>query len=276
MGEVYLGRITGAHGFERRVVIKVMRADRAANERYAMMFIDEACIAAQLQHPNIVQTLDFGVADGDVYLVTEYVAGCDLRSVVAARPPISYAHALRIVVELASGLAAAHDACDTSNAPLHIVHRDVTPSNVLLGIHGEVKLADFGIAKARSRSYETVSGTIKGKAPYMAPEQLRGEQVDRRADLYALGVLLYELTTGTRVTAGSTDLPDPRARRSEYPEELVAIVQRAVASDRDARYATAGELIDDLDVVMRTRGWSRSLASLGAYVRTLARVEAAA
>jgi serine/threonine-protein kinase len=278
MGEVYLGTVAGAHGFARRVVIKVIRADLVTSERYAMMFVDEACIAAQLSHPNIVQTLDFDVEDGEVFLVTEYVEGCDLRALLAPNAAPSYAHAVTIATELAGGLAAAHDACDATGASLQLIHRDVSPSNVLLGVHGEVKLTDFGVAKARSRSYHTVSGTIKGKAPYMSPEQLRGGSLDQRADLFALGVLLFELTTGTRLySAGSNamameailrgDVPDPRARRAGYPDALAAIVLRALAFDRDARYPSAHALIDDLDALMQAQRWSGSLAALGALIR---------
>ncbi|HVK87684.1 MAG TPA: serine/threonine-protein kinase [Kofleriaceae bacterium] len=280
MGEVYLGSIAGAHGFARRVVIKVISGDLVTNERYAMMFVDEARIAAQLHHPNIVQTLDFDVSDGGVFLVTEYVAGLDMRALLKARQPPSYALATTIIAELATGLAAAHDACDATGSPLQIVHRDVSPSNVLLGVHGEVKLADFGVAKARSRSYQTVSGTIKGKVPFMAPEQIRGGKLDGRADIFALGVLLFELTTGTRLySAGSNtmamemilrgDRPDPRVRRTGYPDALAAIVERALAFDRDDRYATASALVDDLDDLTRDQRWSRSLAALGAHVRAM-------
>jgi serine/threonine-protein kinase len=280
MGEVYLGTVAGAHGFTRRVVVKVVRGDLVASEKYAMMFVDEARIAARLRHVNIVQTLDFDIVEEGAFLVTEYVAGCDLRTVLRAPEVPSYALAVTIIAELANGLAAAHDACDADGAPLQLIHRDVSPANVLLGIHGEVKLSDFGVAKARTRSYHTVSGSIKGKVPYMAPEQIRGGQLDRRADVFALGVLLFELTTGTRLySAGPNavamerilrgDVPEPRARRGDYPDALAAIVRRALAFERDDRYATADALADDLDEVSRAHGWSRSLAALGAFVRAL-------
>jgi serine/threonine protein kinase len=278
MGEVYLGSVTGANGFARRVVIKVLRGDLVGSEKFAMMFVDEACIAAQLSHPNIVQTLDFDVEDGEVFLVAEYVAGCDLRALLAPQPEISYEHAVTIIAELAAGLASAHDACDATGAPLQLIHRDVSPSNVLLGVRGEVKIADFGVAKARSRSYQTVSNTIKGKVPYMAPEQIRGGSLDRRADVFSLGVLLFELSTGSRLYSGGSntrameailrgELPDPRTRRADYPLALLGIVRRALAFDREERYGSAGELIDDLDALTRAQRWSRSLASLGVMIR---------
>jgi serine/threonine protein kinase len=265
MGEVYLGRVTGAHDFARPVVLKLIRSELVDDERVAMMFVDEARIAAGLHHQNIVQVLDFDVFDGGAFLVTEHVAGCDLGDVLAHTvPAIDVAAA--ILGELATGLAAAHDACDDRGAPLHLVHRDVSPSNVLLGDHGEVKLADFGIAKARSRSYHTMSGTIKGKPSYMAPEQILGEPLDRRADIFALGVLLFELSTATPLYAEHEPaiamqhildgaVPDPAARRAGYPPALAAIVRRALARQQGDRYPTARALADDLEAVARAERW---------------------
>jgi serine/threonine-protein kinase len=184
-----------------------------------------------------------------------------------------------ILAELATGLAAAHDATDAEGVPLQLVHRDVSPSNVLLGIHGEVKIADFGVARTRSRSYHTVSNTIKGKASYMAPEQILGGMLDRRADVFSLGVLLFELTTRTRLYGGSGRaamdqilagfVPDPAERRPDYPSRLTAIVRRALAFDVDKRYATANELVDELDALARSSNWSLSLAAVADQVRAV-------
>src|SRR5678815_4411791 len=207
MGEVYVGRLEGEHGFRRPVVIKVIRTELLTNERVALMFVDEARIAAGLHHRNVVQIIDFDLFDGGAYLVTEYIAGCDLRTMLHhLRAAPRFEIAVAILAELATGLDAAHEARGGEGAPLNLVHRDVSPSNVLLGVHGEVKIADFGIAKARSRSYHTVSGSIKGKAPYIAPEQILGEPVDRRADVFSLGVILYELVTGTRLFWADNDV----------------------------------------------------------------------
>jgi serine/threonine-protein kinase len=278
MGEVYLGRITGAHGFSRPVVVKTIRTELLADERAALMFVDEARLAAGLHHRNIVQILDFDRFDGGAFLVTEYVEGCDLRAFLhhlGAPPP--YEVAVTIATELACGLEAAHEATANDGAPLNLVHRDVSPSNVLLGTAGEVKLADFGIAKARSRSYHTVSGTIKGKAPYMAPEQILGEPLDRRADVFGLGVLLFELSTRTRLYSGKTnalamkqilegEVPDPATRRPGYPPGLAAIVRRALARDREARYSSARALVEDLDRLARAERWTMSTAGIGELV----------
>lgn len=284
MGEVYLGRIEGAHGFERPVVIKVIRNDLVADERIAMMFVDEARLAAGLHHRNIVQIIDFDRFDDGVFLVTEYVEGLDLQALLRGlRAPPRYDVAVTILAELATGLDAAHDATDANGAPLQLVHRDVSPSNVLLGRSGEVKIADFGVAKARSRSYHTVSGSIKGKAPYMAPEQILGEPIDRRADVFSLGVLLFEVSTRTRLYSSlanaqamkqilAGEVPDPASRRPGYPPELAAIVRRALARDPAQRYPTAGAFVDALAELSRAHRWSQSLAAIGDMVESARRM----
>jgi serine/threonine protein kinase len=263
----------------RPVVIKTIRTELLADERAALMFVDEARIAASLHHRNIVQILDFDRFDGGAFLVTELVDGCDLRTLLHnLRAPPPYDVAVAIVCELATGLHAAHEARNEDDHPLELVHRDISPSNVLLGVAGEVKLADFGVAKARSRSYHTVSGTIKGKAPYMAPEQILGEVVDRRADVFSLGVLLFEVSTRTRLYSAAADsramkqildgtVPDPAERRPGYPPELAAIVRRALARDREQRYPTAAALVDELDALAKAKKWTLSCAAVGEIVK---------
>lgn len=281
MGEVYRGRLVAAHGFERPLVIKMIRTELLANERAALMFIDEARMAAGLHHRNILQIVDFDRFDDGAFLVTELVEGCDLRVLLTyLRAPPRYEIALTIIAELAAGLHAAHEAHGIDGAPLNLVHRDVSPSNVLLGRQGEIKLSDFGVAKARLRSYHTVSGSIKGKAPYMAPEQILGEHVDRRADVFSLGVLLFEVTTRARLYSGKGDatamkliidgyVPEPAELRPGYPPELAAIVRRALARDPDQRYQTAQAMIDDIDAVARQRKWNLSCAAVGDIVRVI-------
>ncbi len=281
MGEVYRGRVVGAHGFERPIVIKVIRTELITDERVALMFVDEARIAAGLHHRNIVQIIDFDLFDEGAFLVCEHVDGVDLRTMLhQLRAPPRYDLGVAIVAEIATGLDAAHEATDAQGAPLNLVHRDVSPSNVLLGVAGEAKIADFGVAKARSRSYHTISGSIKGKAPYMAPEQILGEPLDRRADVFALGVLLFEVTTRTRLYSAhpsqtamhvilSGEIPDPAERRPGYPPELARIVRRALARDPIQRYQTARALVDDLDELAAVRRWSLSRAALGDLVRVI-------
>jgi eukaryotic-like serine/threonine-protein kinase len=245
------------------------------------MFVDEARIAAGLHHRNIVQIIDFDLFDGGAFLVTEYVEGCDLRTLMRnQRGPIPYSAGVAMIAELATGLDAAHDATDASGAPLHLVHRDVSPSNVLLGRAGNVKIADFGVAKAKSRSYHTVSGTIKGKAPYMAPEQILGEPLDRRADVFSLGTLLFEVTTRSRLFSAvpgpmamahilSGDVPDPAERRPGYPPALAAVVRKALARDREQRFPTARALVDALDDVALAERWSQSPTSIAKLVEPM-------
>ena len=281
MGEVYKGRLVAEHGFVRPIVIKLIRTELLADERAALMFIDEARMAASLHHRNILQIVDFDRFQGGAFIVTEWIEGCDLRTLLQnLRAAPRYDIAITIISELATGLDAAHDATAPDGAPLNLVHRDVSPSNVLLGKQGEIKLSDFGVAKARMRSYHTVSGTIKGKAPYMAPEQILGETLDRRADIFSLGVLLFEATTRTRLYSSAADanamkmilagdVPDPAERRPGYPPELAQIVRKALARNRDDRYATAGALADDLDEVARSRKWTLSCTAVGDLVRAM-------
>lgn len=281
MGEVYLGRVAGAHGFVRPVVIKTIRTELVANERTALMFVDEARMAAGLHHRNIAQIIDFDRFEDGAFIVSELVDGCDLwRFLKLLRQPPRYQIAVTIIAELGTGLHAAHEATGTDGAPLGLVHRDVSPSNTLLGKLGEIKLSDFGVAKARSRSYHTVSGTIKGKAHYMAPEQILGEQVDRRADVFSLGVLLFETATRTRLYSANADaaamkaildgqVPDPAERRPGFPPELTAIIRRALARDPERRYPTAAAMVDDLDAVARAKRWTLSCAAVGDVVRAL-------
>ncbi len=278
MGEVYRARLVAAHGFERPVVIKLIRTELIADERAALMFIDEARIAAGLHHRNIVQIIDFDRFDGGAFIVTELVEGCDLRAFLTTLgAPPRYDVALTIMCELATGLHAAHEATGADGELLGLVHRDVSPANVLLGRYGEVKLSDFGVAKARLRSYHTVSGSIKGKAAYMAPEQILGSTVDRRADVFSLGVLLFETTTRSRLYSSKSDaqamkmildayVPDPALARHGYPPELAAVVRRALAFDREHRYPSAQALAEDLDAVARAQSWSLSTSVLGELV----------
>jgi eukaryotic-like serine/threonine-protein kinase len=279
MGEVYRARLMAEHGFSRPVVIKTIRTELVANERTALMFVDEARMAAGLHHRNIVQIVDFDRFDGGAFIVSELVDGCDLWKFLQGlqRPP-RFETAVTIIAELATGLHAAHEATGSDGMPLGLVHRDVSPSNVLLGKLGEVKLSDFGVAKARQRSYHTVSGTIKGKAPYMAPEQILGETVDRRADVFSLGVLLFEVATRTRLYSASADaramkeilageVPDPASRRPGFPPELSAIIYRALARAPEQRYQTAAAMVCDLDALARHMRWTLSCAAVGELVR---------
>src|SRR5688572_8613324 len=221
MARVYLARVSGVGGFERHVVLKTVRPERIEDQSYVTMFLDEARVVATLHHQHIAQVYEIGVADdGTYFLAMEYLHGETARAVLeharvqAMRLPLELG--LTIACAAAAGLHHAHERRAADGTPLGIVHRDVSPSNVIIGYDGSIKLIDFGIAKAEARSTKTLTGFVKGKAGYMAPEQALGYTVDRRSDVFALGVLLYELTTQTRAFRGN----------NEYES-----VQRIVAGD---------------------------------------------
>ena len=261
MAEVFRAVSFGVEGFQRIVAIKRILPHWVADPTFVNMFIDEARIAVQINDPNVVQILELGMVGEQYYIAMEYVAGLDLRHLLGdlskqqKRLPIP--HAAFIISSICSALDHAHRKCGADGVPLGIVHRDVTPHNVLLGFGGSVKVTDFGIAKAENRASKTESGTLKGKFCYMSPEQARGLDLDRRADVFTIGILLYELLTGTRLFSGDSDfhvlervrdadVPPLRNVNSDVPESLARIVQKALAADREQRYQWASELYDDL------------------------------
>src|SRR5262249_47010687 len=209
MAEVFLAKTDGPMGFEKLLVIKRILPHLAEDPQFVEMFLGEAKLAAQLNHPNLVQIFDFGRAEGSYFIAMEYIDGPNLRTLqVRARDlrrMVPFPIAARIVSWAAEGLAYAHDFQDLATGqPLHLVHRDVSPDNILVGRSGTVKLVDFGIAKATGQSHQTQAGTVKGKVAYMAPEQLRGEPLDRRVDLYPLRIGPSELCTGRMPFEGGT------------------------------------------------------------------------
>jgi serine/threonine protein kinase len=259
MAELYLARTVGIEGFEKLVVVKRILPQYAETPGFVQMFLDEARLAATLHHPNIAQVYDIGVEDGSYFFTMEYVHGEDLRRVLAAAAdqgvPISLDTALTLVVGIAAGLHYAHQKAAPDGRPLGIVHRDVSPSNILVTYEGGVKVVDFGIARAASRESSTITGGLKGKISYMSPEQCKGggSPVDRRSDIFSIGSLLYELTTGRLPFAAETEfgtiqqivagvVEPPTQRIAAYPPELEAIVLRAMARDPDHRFASALEL----------------------------------
>ncbi len=266
MAEIFLARVSGLPGFQKMVVIKRILPQLATKTDFVEMFLDEARIAATLQHPNVVQMYDVGVVDGNYFIAMEYLHGEDVRSLSRTlhrqdkRLPIE--HALNIVIGVASGLHYAHEKVGFDGNPLEIVHRDVTPQNIIVTYDGAVKLLDFGIAKASNRFGETRFGTLKGKVPYMSPEQCRGEPLDRRSDIFSLGIMLYELTLGKRLYQGKSDfevlkqivegvVTKPRELDAEYPEALEEIVMRALEKEKDKRYQTARDIQEDLETMVR-------------------------
>ena len=282
MADVLLARANGIEGFERYVVIKRIRADVARDARYVAMFLDEARLAASLHHHNILGANDIGQEDGEYFFAMDYLHGEDARRLLMAvsgkeeRIPIE--HIITIATAAAAGLHYAHEQRGVDRRPLGIVHRDVSPANIMIGYDGSVKVADFGIAKAEQRSTETNSGTLKGKVAYMSPEQCVGEHVDRRSDVFSLGIVLYELVTTRRLFKGDNDfltmssivlgyIPPPSTYRPDLPPALEAIIQKALASKRDDRYATTDELRIALEEFANAAGISRSSTGLADYLK---------
>jgi len=285
MAEIFLAKLVGAEGFERDVVIKRMRDALTHDTNFVNMFLDEARLAVRLVHPNVIQIHELGLEAGCYFICMEYLPGEDFSTVVRTahqkRQYVPYHLVARVIADAANGLHFAHEFTDSSGRNLGIVHRDISPSNVYLTYQGQVKVLDFGIAKANSRVTNTAAGTVKGKYVYMAPEQARGEAVDRRADVFSLGVSLYEALTFTRPFDRENDLailkailsgdfPSPRKLRRDVPEELEQIVLKAMSPDPDERFQTAGEMAAALEelIVGRTTGGAGG-GQVGAYLRAL-------
>jgi len=289
MAEVLLARATTPTGHH-HVVIKRIRPDQAKDDRFVRMFLDEARIAAMLQHPNIVRVYDIGEDRGEFFFAMEYVHGEDLRKVLMEihrrRDQLPIALVTGVVAGAAAGLHHAHKQIGPDREPLGIVHRDVSPANILLGYDGSVKVADFGIAKAALRTIETRSGTLKGKVSYMSPEQVIGKAIDRRSDVFALGVVLYECATARRLFKGDNDfltmsaivqgnIPLPSLYRPDLPRILEDIIMKALATAPADRFQSADELRSVLTQFTESLGMRMSPGSIADYMKKMfgARVE---
>jgi len=270
MADIYLARRLGPGQFERHVAVKVLNRTRAADAEACAMFLDEARLVAMLNHHNIASVLDVDVVDDKHYLAMEYVHGADLREVLSAAQragkPVPIETSLSIVCAAAAGLDHAHRRCGPDGRPLRLVHRDVSLSNIMVGHDGSVKVVDFGIATTTIASVHTSPGVVRGKASYMSPEQCLGDKVDHRSDVFALGVVLYELTTGARCFHGRTDFDRmlavvrgdylaPTDLVASYPRELEQVIYTALASAPAQRFASAAALIEALEQVAVAQGW---------------------
>jgi eukaryotic-like serine/threonine-protein kinase len=262
MAQIYLARQTGLGSFERHVVLKTILRERAADQRFVTMFLDEAKLAATLNHQNVAQVYEVDHADGAYFMAMEYVHGENTRAILETTIrrgwTIPQELGIMIISGAAAGLHHAHERRGKNGQPLQIVHRDVSPANVMVGYDGSIKVLDFGIAKAEERATKTIGGTIKGKYGYMSPEQCKGKPIDRRSDIFALGIVLYELSTLRRAFKGNDDFETmkrivagdlvlPSTLVPGFPRELEAIILTALASDPGARFQTAQELIEALD-----------------------------
>ncbi len=281
MAETSIAVRRGPGGFEQRVCLKRILPAFNSDARFVEMFLSEARLAARLRHNNVVQVYDFGQVDGSYYLSLELVDGLDLRALLTGLrdrgEALSTDLRVYIVFEVLSSLSYAHG-LSIDGAPAGLVHRDVTPSNILVSLHGEVKLADFGIAKATETTLASQTGSVKGKIPYMAPEQAEGRRVDARTDLFAVGVILYELFAGRRPFDGATDTATlMNICRGQYttlgdaapdaPEALVSVVDRLLAHDPEERFQTAVEVSDALVDLVPSPLARRTLGKLVARLR---------
>jgi eukaryotic-like serine/threonine-protein kinase len=290
MATVHLGRMVGPGGFARIVAIKRLHACFAKDPEFVSMFLDEARLAARAPHPNVVSVLDVVASDGELFLVMEYVRGESVaglgRAATPAAKPVAVGIALGVIAGVLSGLHAAHEAKTESGEPLGIVHRDVSPQNVLVGVDGVARVLDFGIAKAKYRLHSTKDGRLKGKLRYMAPEQLRRDDVDRRGDVYSASAVLWEMLTGRPLFDEEdhavlvkrileTSVVSLRTLQPSLPEALDRIVLRGLASRPEDRFPTALAMAEALETV----GAAATPREIGAWVvdtaaRALAELDA--
>jgi len=261
MAELYRAKVTRAHGFEKLVAIKKILPHLTDEGNLVKAFIDEAKLAALLQHENIVQIYDFGSIDGEYFIAMEYLFGKDLRNLTyKAREtaiPLGLENTLYIISRICAGLDYSHNLKDLQGKPLNIIHRDINPQNIILTYEGQVKIIDFGIAKAASHNSTTHEGLIKGKLAYMSPEQATGKTIDHRSDIFSSGIIFYELLAGRRMFEGETMQIYSQVREARYepldkllpdlPAKLHEVVERALAKEPDERYQTCGEMLADLE-----------------------------
>jgi serine/threonine-protein kinase len=254
MGEVWTARATGS-GFARTVALKLVRSEMSGDENYARMFIDEATVASSIHHPNVCETYELGKHGDRLFMAMEWIAGDSLAGLLRQGDylvALDVRIAARIIADACAGLHAAHETVGPDGTSLGVVHRDISPPNILISMQGQAKVSDFGIAKARHQLHErTKTGEVKGKFAYIAPEQITGHAVDRRADVYAMGCVLYVATLGSRPFGNGADAlrkilsnkyKAPRALRDDFPEGLEAIIVRALLPKPDDRFATAEDM----------------------------------
>ncbi|HEY2745281.1 MAG TPA: protein kinase [Polyangia bacterium] len=286
MAEVFLAKQTGMEGFEKLVVVKRILPQLCSDDSFVKMFLNEARVAARLNHPHVVQIFDLGKLGDQYFIAMEYVHGEDLRTVIREatdadrRPPIGLV--CRIIADMLAGLHYAHTRVGADGKPLGLVHRDVSPQNVLVTYEGSVKLVDFGIAKATREvgAAQTQAGLLKGKYSYMSPEQARGQPIDARADVFCAGVLLWELATWQRLFKRPTDMSTlmavaeepirtPRSVEPSLPPELDRVIMKALARKPEERYGSAQEMRAALEALVRTSGWEADTLALSNWMREL-------
>jgi serine/threonine protein kinase len=281
MAEVFRGVAESLQGFKKNIAIKRILPALTKNKKFVAMFLDEARLSLLLQHANIVQVFDIGHSDDTYFIVMEYVDGVDLKALMEWRRRINrrvpIAHTLYVIMEICKGLSYAHELQNPETGkPLGLVHRDISPPNVLISKQGEIKVVDFGLAKATSQIETTDPGVVKGKMSYLSPEAARGEEVDAGADIFAVGILLYEMLTGKRLFYGETDyqtvelvrnakIPPIKPQNPQVEPELEDIVRKALAKRKEDRFVTPTDMQDALAQYSYSRGLkviSRDIAEL--------------
>ena len=283
MAEIWLAEQAGPGGFNKELVIKRILPHFAEDATFTTMFLDEARLAAQLSHPKIAQIYELGEIDGQYFIAMEYIPGIDLdvllHQVTEGGEHIPIGVVCKIVMDVCEALDYAHDYTDREGQPYNLVHRDVSPHNVLVSNDGIVKLCDFGVAKAKANQTKTQPGAVKGKFAYMAPEQIQNaEDLDRRADLFAVGVMLFELLAGEKPFGDelaavnniiAAPHPDVRQKREDVPDALATVIDRTLAKSRDDRYPDAHAVLRDIESVMRGLDEYVGDRELARYVRTI-------
>ncbi|HVX95786.1 MAG TPA: serine/threonine-protein kinase [Polyangia bacterium] len=288
MAELYIARQEAMGGFEKEIVVKILQPKFAENPRVVQMFLDEARLAAKLNHQSIVHVYDVAEDGGLTYIAMEYIRGETLTDIVrvglAAGKYLPLEHAVHVVRQTAAGLAYAHAWRESNGQLLRIVHRDVSPTNILVTMEGQTKIVDFGIARAQEELRDEAG--VVGKAGYMSPEQVRGEAVDTRSDIFSLGIILYELTLGQRLYRGTADavmkriveekVPPPTAVRRDFPPALELIVMRALEKRPEARYQSAEEMRVDLEEFLADEGLRTGSRRMALYMKEIFNVDAGA
>lgn len=284
MAEIFLARQAGLEGFEKTIVIKRIRPHLSKQPNFVKMFLNEAKLAAQLNHPNIVQIYDLGKIGESYFIAMEYIFGRDMRRIIpkadALGIPFPMVYALKIASSVCEGLYYAHARTDLYGNALNIVHRDVTPENIFVSFDGTVKVLDFGIAKAANQIEQTRAGEIKGKLSYMSPEQCMGKSLDNRSDIFSLGVVLYEWLTGFKLFTGDSEVAilksitegkiyAPSYFKADIPEGVEAILMKALEKDREKRYQTAWEMQYDLDQFLSQYEFTPSNIHLSNFLKQL-------
>jgi serine/threonine protein kinase len=286
MGELYLASNTGKHGFKRKVVVKRLHQELNDDHIYREFFIREAILSGKFYHPNIVQVYHMDEDKEGLYMVMEYILGHDLMSIVRQsirkKAFIPLHHALNIVMQIGEGLAYVHSLKDKKGKSLQLVHRDVTPSNIIVSMSGFAKLVDFGVAAIKGDENKPQGGIIPGKINYMAPELIKGKEPEARSDIFSLGIMLYELTVGKRLFKGNSEkvreiilnkpIPAPTVHKKDFDPELEKIILKSLDKDPDYRYQQALDMVLDLEKYIRTNSLPSSHLELSEYIKNLFRV----